>query len=154
MGSCLNAMLEAAVTQLTASAQPRSNILNAGFCNPSLIPLLFFTKDITAFCNWDPDDGTSSVRVQIEHGAEPNGVMRSMLAQYFGCDPFLGDSAIGTTVLKHHSLTITSQTDPGTDPTLTAVMGALMNQGAVGENDKIVLLGMGFSLATSATKIG
>jgi hypothetical protein len=47
-------------------------------------------------------------------------------------------------VLKHHSLTITSQTDPGTDPTLTAVMGALMNQGAVGENGKIVLLGMGF----------
>jgi hypothetical protein len=87
-----NAMLEAAVTQLTASAQPRSNVLNAGFCNPSLIPLLFFTKDITAFCNWDPGDGTSSVRVQIEHGAEPrsNGVVRSMLAQYFGRGPFLG----------------------------------------------------------------
>jgi hypothetical protein len=57
-----NAMLEAAVTQLTVRAQPSSNVLNAGFCNPSLIPLLFFTKDITSFCNWDPVDGTSSVR--------------------------------------------------------------------------------------------
>jgi hypothetical protein len=69
-----------------------------------------------------------------------------MLAQYFGRGPFLGD-CIGT-VLKHHSLTITSQTDPGTDPTLAAVMDALMNQGAVGQqitqNDKVVLLGMGF----------
>jgi hypothetical protein len=139
-----SAMLEATVTQLTARAQPSSNVLNAGFCNPSIIPLLFFTKDITLFCNWDPGDGTSSFSPSADRArcCEPNGVMRSMLAQYFGRGPFLGD-CIGT-VLKHHSLTITSQTDPGTDPTLTAVMGALMNQGAVGENDKIVLLGMGF----------
>jgi hypothetical protein len=40
-----NAMLGAAVTQLTASAQPRTDILNAGLCNPSLsTPLLFFTR--------------------------------------------------------------------------------------------------------------
>jgi hypothetical protein len=96
-----NAVLEAAVTQLTASVQPKSNILNAGVCNPSLIPLLFFIRDITTFCNWDPGDGTPSVRVQIEYGSEPNDVMRSMLAQYFGRGPFLGDS-IGT-VLKHHT---------------------------------------------------
>jgi hypothetical protein len=67
-----NAMPEAPVTQLTARAQPSSNVLNAGFCKQPFahLPLLFFTKDITAFCNWDPGDGTFSVRVQIEHGAE------------------------------------------------------------------------------------
>ena len=130
------------MTQLTASALPRTNILHTGFCNPTLIPLLFFTRDISSFCNWDPPDGSPSVRVQIERGGEPNEVMRAMLANYFNRGPFMGDP-IGT-VLKHHSLTTTSQTEPGTDPTLTAVMGALMNQGAVGENDKIVLLGMGF----------
>jgi hypothetical protein len=59
--------------------------------------------------------------------------MRSMLARFFGRGPFLGD-CIGT-VLNQHSLTITSQTDPGTDPTLAAVMDALMNQGAVGQQN-------------------
>jgi hypothetical protein len=69
--------------------------------------------------------------------------MREAYAKYFGRGPFMGDP-IGT-LLKHQSLTTVAQTGPaGGNGQLSAVMGALMHQGTIGESDKVKLLEMGF----------
>jgi hypothetical protein len=51
-----NAMPEAPVTQLTARAQPSSNVLNAGFCKQPFahLPLLFFHEGHYRFLQLGP----------------------------------------------------------------------------------------------------
>jgi hypothetical protein len=93
-------------------------------------------------CEWQPLDGGLSVVQQIANGGDENAIMREAYAKYFGRGPFMGDP-IGT-LLKHQSFTTVAQTDTGGNEALSAVMGALMHQGTIGESDKVKLLEMGF----------